>query len=318
MEECRILKNEVLKLIQNGYLKELMPEQKGQAEPSQHNKGQILADDGHARKVINTIYGGSRFEESSFIRRSYIRAARESPTLSSEDLNDISFSSEDPRVAHFPHEDALIITLEIANFTMQRLLVDNGSSANIIFWSALEAMGMGQAKLEKSNSTLIRFNGKETRSIGSIKSVSTYNAIFGRPWIHSMKEVSSTLHQKIKFPTLRGVKEIVRDQALARECYFNALKAKGKLEGQHRVSTAKLKLDVLEDLEEILLYIDHLERVVKIGTRMDPQIRSKLLELLKQRQSTFAWSVDDMVGISPEVITHKLEVDPGYPLVKQK
>lgn len=88
-------------------------------------------------------------------------------------------------------------------------------------------------ELGKFNSTLIGFNGKETGLIGSIKllvtaegvtqltpflvvdSTSTYNAIVGRPWIHAMRVVPSTLHQKIKFPTLDRVREVVGDKTLA-------------------------------------------------------------------------------------------------------
>lgn len=113
---------------------------------------------------------------------------------------------------HFPHEDALVITLDVANFTIRQLLIDNGSSTNMIFWLALEVMRMSHIELEKSNSTLVGFDGKETKSSGSIKlfviakdvteltsffvinSSSTYNAILGRPWIHAMKVVPSTIH----------------------------------------------------------------------------------------------------------------------------
>ena len=52
----------------------------------------------------------------------------------------------------------------------------------------------------------------------------TYNALLGRPWIHQMKAVPSTLHQSIKFSTPWGVREIKGDQRMARECYQAALK----------------------------------------------------------------------------------------------
>lgn len=82
-----------------------------------------------------------------------------------------------------------------------------------------------------------------------------------------MKVVLSTLHQKIKFLTLDGIGEIIGDQTLAQECYF--LKPKGKQEAPYRVSMKKLKLNVLKDLEEVLLYQGRPERIVKIGTKMD-------------------------------------------------
>ena len=47
-----------------------------------------------------------------------------------------------------PHHDALVISLQVANFMVKRVLVDTGSSANIIFASALADMG---TELDKVN-----------------------------------------------------------------------------------------------------------------------------------------------------------------------
>ena len=38
---------------------------------------------------------------------------------------------------------------------------------------------------------------------------SPYTAIMGRPWLHSLGAVSSTLHQKVKYPSEGQVLEIV-------------------------------------------------------------------------------------------------------------
>ena len=46
-----------------------------------------------------------------------------------------------------------------------------------------------------------------------------YNALLGRPWIHSMKAVPSTLHQLLKFPTPEGVKTIRGEQTAAKEMF---------------------------------------------------------------------------------------------------
>ena len=47
---------------------------------------------------------------------------------------------------------------------------------------------------------------------------SLYTAILGRPWLHTLKAVSSTLHQKVKYPSGDQVLEIVGSQAAARQC----------------------------------------------------------------------------------------------------
>ena len=51
-----------------------------------------------------------------------------------------------------------------------------------------------------------------------VTSFSPYTTILGRPWIHSMGVVPSTLHVKIKFPTDQGIAVIRGDQQVARQC----------------------------------------------------------------------------------------------------
>ena len=72
------------------------------------------------------------------------------------------------------------------------------------------------------------------------------------------------------------------------------------------------KIDALEDLKEIQVDSDHHDRVVKIGTYMEPEVRNELIEFLKGHKITFAWSTDEIIGVDPNVISHKLNVDPTY------
>ena len=48
----------------------------------------------------------------------------------------ITFTDEDAERVHHPHDDAIIITLLIANYTIRRVLVDNGSSTDILYYLA--------------------------------------------------------------------------------------------------------------------------------------------------------------------------------------
>ena len=60
---------------------------------------------------------------------------------------------------------------------------------------------------------------------------SPYNAIMGRTWIHCMRAVPSTYHQRIRFPTSKGVMEIKGDQIALRSCLVMAIKGKAKKQG---------------------------------------------------------------------------------------
>ena len=49
-----------------------------------------------------------------------------------------------------------------------------------------------------------------------VDSYSPYTAIVARPWHHILGAISSTLHQKVKYPSHGQVKEIMGSQSMAR------------------------------------------------------------------------------------------------------
>ena len=56
-----------------------------------------------------------------------------------------------------------------------------------------------------------------------VDSYSPYTAIVARPWLHALGAISSTLHQKVKYPSEGLVKEIVGNQSVARQCMVVAI-----------------------------------------------------------------------------------------------
>lgn len=148
--------------------------------------------------------------------------------------DDITFTEEDADGLLLPQIYALVISPNVLDFKIKRILVDPGSSANITQWRVLE-----QAKLTRSiisatkllagfNIASVTTRGEillPTNAEGVIKTTlfevvdsdMDYNIILGRPWIHEMKVVLSTYHQLLKFPTPEGVKQIRGDQPAARE-----------------------------------------------------------------------------------------------------
>ena len=59
-----------------------------------------------------------------------------------------------------------------------------------------------------------------------VDAYSPYTAIVARPWLHTLEAVSSTLHQKVKYPSKGQVKEILGDQFVARQCLVAAIQHK--------------------------------------------------------------------------------------------
>ena len=67
----------------------------------------------------------------------------------------------------------------------------------------------------------------------------------------------------------------------------------------------------VEELEEVTLNESRLERTTRMGTLASKPIRQALASFLKMNQDVFVWSHDDMPGIDPSVIVHRLNVNPA-------
>ena len=74
----------------------------------------------------------------------------------------------------------------------------------------------------------------------------------------------------------------------------------------------------VEALETVTLVEDEITKTTRIGTTLSPEMRTKLIQFLKENIDVFAWSHKDMSGISPKVIQHKLNVNPKKRLVQQR
>ena len=146
------------------------------------------------------------------------------------------------------HDDPLVIKDVVANKTIHGVLVDNGSSADIIFASAFNKMGIGREKLKPVNTCLCGFFGERVLPLGSIQLIltlgdppcqattavrflivdapSAYNMLLGRLSLNTIRVIPSAYHIVIKFPTTNGVGMVRGNQCIARECYSALMKQK--------------------------------------------------------------------------------------------
>lgn len=65
-----------------------------------------------------------------------------------------------------------------------------------------------------------------------VDAYSPYTAIVARPWLHTLGVVSSTLHQKIKYPSGGKIEEILGDQTMARQCMIAAIRHEPEAESE--------------------------------------------------------------------------------------
>ncbi|XP_070026444.1 uncharacterized protein [Nicotiana sylvestris] len=145
----------------------------------------------------------------------------------------ITFDDADIDGVLTPHNDALVISLLVHDPNVKRVLIDPGSSVNIILLRVVNKMQAENKLIHKAH-TLSSFENSSvvkkgeiihtTFAEGVVKDTKfqvvemdmAYNMILGRPWIHKMDDMPSTLHQVIKFPSQWGIRQIRGDQQTSR------------------------------------------------------------------------------------------------------
>ena len=247
----------------------------------------------------------------------------------------MSFNEANARGVKQPHNNPLVIMLNIEGFNTKRILVDNGSSADIIYLPAFQQLRLDPKRLPPFESPLVSFSrdrvypkgivtltvtvGTQPRKLTRqldflvVNCPSFYNVIIGRPTLNRWKAATSTYCLKVKFPTDNGVGEVRGDQILARKCYQAILATRENHTWMIGEEESKVKA-----LETVALVKDRTTKTTRIGTTLNPEMRTRLIEFLKENLNIFAWSHEDMPGISPKIIQHKLTVDPERKPVQQR
>lgn len=91
------------------------------------------------------------------------------PKLFKGEAMDISFTEEDAKWVHHPHSDALVINVYIGSRSVHRILVDNGSSANILYYDVYKKMGLLDKEMSIDICYLYGFTGVTVSTKRSIK-----------------------------------------------------------------------------------------------------------------------------------------------------
>ncbi|XP_072088128.1 uncharacterized protein [Arachis hypogaea] len=217
--------------------------------------------------MISGGFAGGRLTKSSHrrhLKRVY-QVGNESP-----DLPTISFTKEDGQGIVPGHNDPVVITMILANANLHRTLVDQGSSADILFKPAFDKLGLDEKELKAYPDTLyglgdmtikpLRYiplhttfgKGENSKNLSIdfivIDVGSAYNALIGRTTLNRLEAVVSTPHLCMKFPTPKGI----------------------------------------------------------------------AIKLLRDNSDLFTWKASDMLGIDPQLMSHKLSVHPRSRPVQQR
>ena len=111
------------------------------------------------------IVRGSSTGQSFRSKKTYLKVVQNvqlsgrSPKTRNPDEQVITFTNEDASRIHHPHDDAIVITLLIVDYSTRRVLVNSGSSADILYYPAFQQMNFGWDQLRPVYSPLVGFGG---------------------------------------------------------------------------------------------------------------------------------------------------------------
>ncbi|XP_030940190.1 uncharacterized protein LOC115965138 [Quercus lobata] len=277
---CYDLKQQIEALIRQGKLQRFVsrertdtPEEQAPRRENDRPRPPI----GDIRMIVGgtTATGSSKKARKTYLRMVHsVQLTGSVPKMPWIDNPVINFSEDDARRIHHPHDDVLVVSLQIGDYNMHRVLVDNSSSTDILYYPTFQQMRIDKERLSPTNALLVGFGGTKVFPLGSIMlavttgdypqqitkemtflvvdCLSAYNAILGRPTLNSWKAITSTYHLMIKFPTEYGVGELQGNQVAARECYIAMLEMEDQ---QQKMCIGKQRAlaELVEELEEVKL-----------------------------------------------------------------
>ncbi|XP_058106332.1 uncharacterized protein LOC131249544 [Magnolia sinica] len=229
--DCVDLKDEIKTLIHKGHLRRYTKEERLAQKEERSSKAVEEPIE------IRTIYGGSssggdlnrarKAHSRSSDPEHYVNLAKRPKKEFRVSPCNLTFTEDDAHGIQHPYDDALVVAMTIANEKVFHILVDSGSSANVIYSEAFERMGIDRSRLRPVNTPLHGFVGDKVISEGAISLPvtagegqqqvtllvnflvvnvpSVHNVILGRPSLNAMRAVVFTYYLMMKFPAECGV-----------------------------------------------------------------------------------------------------------------
>ncbi|GAV72474.1 LOW QUALITY PROTEIN: hypothetical protein CFOL_v3_15962, partial [Cephalotus follicularis] len=142
-ENCRHLKNQIKDLIGKGYLRNYVDKNAPQE-----------------RRESRKAYG----RQSLAVQQ--IQHSKRLKTRGDEEV--ISFSEVDYKGVRLPHDDPVVVTLLMELFTMKRILINSGSSNDILYKHAFDQLRISTDQLKLMKTPLVSFAGERVHPLGSI------------------------------------------------------------------------------------------------------------------------------------------------------
>ncbi|XP_056688659.1 uncharacterized protein [Spinacia oleracea] len=169
-----------------------------------------------------------------------------SPTEGNHSEGGIEVCESDGGRIATPHDDPLVVEFKISNMRVKRILIDTGSSSDIMSAECLNRLAHDPKTMDRIHYPIIGFGGSIIHPVGVItlpvrigdrkngrkmevnflivKDLTAYNVILGRPTLNKIKAVVVTHLMLLKFVCDDGaIGTIHGDQQQARDCYLTTL-----------------------------------------------------------------------------------------------
>ncbi|XP_070015494.1 uncharacterized protein [Nicotiana sylvestris] len=132
-------------------------------------------------------------------------------------VNRISFNKNDLPPEGVTHNKALHLIVKCEGYYMKRVMLDGEFGVDICALSTLQRIEIGTERIRPNNVCVHTFDGVKRDTIWEIDLILTigpvdfevtfqildidtsYNFLLGRPWIHAVGAIPSTIHQMVKF-----------------------------------------------------------------------------------------------------------------------
>jgi hypothetical protein len=264
----------------------------------------------------------------------------------------LTFDARDVDLRSAPHIDAMVINYSVAGWDLHKLLIDNGSQADIIFLHAFDRMGISHSSVKPLDNPLYGFCGKGTFPVGKIElplsfgvapnprseqvtfdivdMVYPYNAIMGRGSINKFEAAIHGLYLCMKIPGPEGVITIYGNQQAARNIerdfvpgqrnvhYLTAQREVPESASPTPKEHEKAQLQSNDGTKTVPLNQATPKQMVIISEDLTSHDEERLLSCLSKNKDVFAWSAIDLIGVSRSIIEDSLGIDPSVRPKKQR
>ncbi|XP_016173632.1 uncharacterized protein LOC107616151 [Arachis ipaensis] len=182
----------------------------------------------------------------------------------------------------------------MGELTVKKVLLDRGSSADVLFYSTFKKMHFSDNALQPSPGELVGFSGERVSDnmVGTVyadhkEAMQCYN-----PGLKATtKENIPRIHSVYNLESIPTLAEL--DPQSDNSCPAN-----------------------VDDLEKVQLGRD--EQFTNIGSAFPTGNKEGLIEILKANADLFAWTLADIPGIDSNLICHRLAVNPNVRPIRQK